>query len=95
MTDATAISEDSVPKLPHGVRLKHDKVRARWVLLAPERVLEPDDIAVEILKRCNGADRLGAIADDLAKTFEADRTTVVNDVKTIIAFLAERRMIET
>jgi coenzyme PQQ biosynthesis protein PqqD len=95
MPDATALAEDCGPRLPHGVRLKHDKVRARWVLLAPERVLEPDEIAVEILKRCNGADKLGAIADDLAKTFEADRATVVNDVKTIVAFLAERRMIET
>lgn len=90
-----AITEDSVPRLPHGVRLKHDKVRSRWVLLAPERVLEPDDIAVEILKRCNGQDRLGAIADDLARGFEADRETVVKDVKAIVAFLLERRMIET
>lgn len=95
MSAAPAITEDSVPRLPHGVRLKHDTVRARWVLLAPERVLEPDDIAVEILKRCNGTDRLGTIADDLARAFEADRGTVVKDVTAIVAFLAERRMIET
>ena len=28
------------PRLPRGVRLKHDDVRDEWLLLAPERVLE-------------------------------------------------------
>jgi coenzyme PQQ biosynthesis protein PqqD len=88
------VNEDVVPRLPHGVRLKEDTVRNRWVLLAPERVLEPDEIAVEIIKRCDGARTLGAIIDDLASTFEADRTTVAGDVQTILDFLAERRMIE-
>ncbi len=88
------IAEDTVPKLPHGVRLKEDKVRSRWVLLAPERVLEPDDIAVEIIKRCDGSRPLSAIIDDLSETFEADRATVATDVKNILAFLSERRMID-
>jgi pyrroloquinoline quinone biosynthesis protein D len=83
-----SITEDAVPKLPHGVRLKEDKVRSRWVLLAPERVLEPDDIAVEIIKRCDGSRTLGAVIDDLAKTFEADRATIATDVKNILAFLS-------
>jgi pyrroloquinoline quinone biosynthesis protein D len=88
------VAEDVIPKLPHGVRLKEDKVRGRWVLLAPERVIEPDDIAVEIIKRCDGSATLGAVIDDLARTFEADRATVANDVKTVVAFLSERRMID-
>jgi pyrroloquinoline quinone biosynthesis protein D len=88
------VAEDVIPKLPHGVRLKEDKVRGRWVLLAPERVIEPDDIAVEIIKRCDGSATLGSVIDDLARTFEADRATVANDVKTVVAFLSERRMID-
>jgi pyrroloquinoline quinone biosynthesis protein D len=89
-----SLAEDVIPKLPHGVRLKEDKVRGRWVLLAPERVIEPDDIAVEIIKRCDGSATLGAVIDDLARTFEADRATVAEDVKTVVAFLSERRMID-
>jgi len=89
-----SVAEDVIPKLPHGVRLKEDKVRGRWVLLAPERVIEPDDIAVEIIKRCDGSATLGAVIDDLAKTFDADRVTVAHDVKTVVAFLSERRMID-
>jgi coenzyme PQQ biosynthesis protein PqqD len=88
------MGEDVIPKLPHGVRLKEDKVRSRWVLLAPERVLEPDDIAVEIIKRCDGSRTLGAVIDDLASTFKADRSTVAADVRSILAFLSERRMID-
>ncbi len=32
------IADDARPRLPRGVRLREDKVRDRWVLLAPERV---------------------------------------------------------
>lgn len=88
------ITEETIPKLPHGVRLKEDKVRQRWVLLAPERILEPDDIAVEIIKRCDGQASFGAIVDDLARSFEADRETVARDVETILSFLSERRMVD-
>jgi pyrroloquinoline quinone biosynthesis protein D len=88
------ISEEVVPRLPHGVRLKEDKVRGRWVLLAPERVLEPDSIAVEIIKRCDGSRTLAAVIDDLATAFAADRGVVASDVKSILAFLSERRMVD-
>ena len=40
------VSEASVPVLARGTRLHFDDTRKRWVLLVPERVLAPDDIAV-------------------------------------------------
>ena len=46
--------EEAKPRLPKGVRLRHDEMRGEWLLLAPERVLKADAIAVEILKRCTG-----------------------------------------
>ena len=51
----TIITAASKPGLPHHIKLRHDAGRGRWLVLAPERVFEPDDIAVEILKRCDGA----------------------------------------
>jgi len=33
--------------LPRGVRLKYDETRSEWLLLAPERVIKTDAIAVE------------------------------------------------
>src|SRR3546814_7602379 len=50
-----AIGEDSVPRLPRHVKLRFDGTRGQWLMLAPERVFVPDEIAVEILRLCDGA----------------------------------------
>ncbi|MGI9385459.1 MAG: pyrroloquinoline quinone biosynthesis peptide chaperone PqqD, partial [Methyloligellaceae bacterium] len=44
------IEPESRPALPRHVKLRHDAGRDRWVILAPERILTPDEIAVEILR---------------------------------------------
>jgi hypothetical protein len=41
-----SVSETSRPKLPRHAKLKFDETRQVWVILAPERVLAPDEIAV-------------------------------------------------
>jgi len=41
-----SVSEASRPKLPRHAKLKFDETRQVWVILAPERVLAPDEIAV-------------------------------------------------
>ncbi|MBV8184359.1 MAG: pyrroloquinoline quinone biosynthesis peptide chaperone PqqD [Hyphomicrobiales bacterium] len=91
---ALAISGASRPRLPRGVRLKHDNVRNEWLLLAPERVLKTNAIAVEILKRCTGEQSLDAIVDDLASTFTAERSTVEADVRTLLMELATKRLVD-
>ena len=49
-----SVSETSRPKLPRHAKLKFDETRKVWVILAPERVLAPDEIAVEVLQLCDG-----------------------------------------
>jgi pyrroloquinoline quinone biosynthesis protein D len=88
------IAGDSKPRLPRGVRLKHDATRNEWTLLAPERVLKADAIAVEILKRCTGEATLDAIVDDLAQTFAADRARINTDVRALLTDLAAKRMVD-
>ena len=82
------------PRLARGVRLREDRTRGGFVLLAPERVLTANAAAVEILKRCDGDRTLSAIVDDLAQTFSADRARVAADVGALLADLAGKRMIE-
>jgi pyrroloquinoline quinone biosynthesis protein D len=82
------------PRLPRGVRLKHDDVRDEWLLLAPERVLKTNAIAVEVLKRCTGEQSLDAIVDDLASTFTAERSRVDTDVRTLLTELATKRLVD-
>lgn len=91
MTDVLA---DCHPRLPRGVRLRHDATRDEWTLLAPERVLKPDAVAVEVLKRCTGDATLSAIVDDLARAFTADRSRIDADVRALLADLAAKRVVD-
>jgi pyrroloquinoline quinone biosynthesis protein D len=90
VSEAIAISDESVPRLPRGVKLRFDKERDRWVVLAPERVLVPDPIALEIIKRCDGAATVAVIVDDLAKTFNAPRDVIHKDVSAMLQELANK-----
>ena len=91
---APLLSPDCLPRLPRGIRLKHDDVRNEWLLLAPERVIKPNPVAVEILKRCTGVATLSAIIDDLAQNFAADRALIETDVHKLIGDLAQKRLLD-
>lgn len=88
------MSEDTVPALPHGVRLKFDDKRDQWVLLAPERMLKLDPVAAEILKLVDGARTIETMVDDLSSRFETERDQVSSDVRAFLAQLAAKRMLE-
>jgi pyrroloquinoline quinone biosynthesis protein D len=85
---------DRVPRLARGVRLRHDEARGSWALLAPERVLQPDQVAVEILKRVDGKASIGVIVEDLSTTFNADRGRIETDVRAFLRDLAEKGLVE-
>ncbi|MDR6950825.1 coenzyme PQQ biosynthesis protein PqqD [Ancylobacter sp. 3268] len=93
-TASTRLPATGVPRLARGVRLRHDEARGQWVLLAPERVLQPDPVAVEILKRVDGARSIDAIIDDLIAAFAVERERVAADVDAFLADLAEKGMVE-
>jgi len=82
--------ESAVPKLRRGVKFRFDAVRDTWVLLAPERLFQPDATAVEVLKLVDGARTLGAIIDDLAARFAAPREMIAADVVVLLRDLATK-----
>jgi pyrroloquinoline quinone biosynthesis protein D len=81
------------PRLAPGVRLHFDKARDAWVLLAPERVIEAEGPAPEILKRCDGTRSLAQIVDELATLYNADRALIEGDVRAMLADLASKRLL--
>jgi pyrroloquinoline quinone biosynthesis protein D len=81
------------PKLAPGVRLHFDKTRDAWVLLCPERVIEAEGPANEILRRCDGTRTPGEIIDELAVVFAADRAVIAQDVTDMLAELAAKRIL--
>ena len=93
MSERPQVHDEAVPALARGIKLRFDKGRDAWVLLAPEKVLMPDQIAVEILKRCDGKAQVTAIVDDLAVAFSADRDQVAADVRAFLQDLADKGIV--
>ncbi len=84
------IAEASRPALPRHARLSRDETRQRWVILVPERVLLPDETAIEILRLADGEATVGAIVDRLAEKYLADRALIAADVIALLQDLADQ-----
>ncbi|MCC8537528.1 pyrroloquinoline quinone biosynthesis peptide chaperone PqqD [Xanthomonas codiaei] len=90
----SSIGRDSQPALRAGVRLQHDRARDQWVLLAPERVVELDEIAVVVAQRFDGARSLAQIALELAAEFDADPAQIEADVIELTGTLHQKRLLK-
>jgi pyrroloquinoline quinone biosynthesis protein D len=84
------VSETSRPKLPRHARLKFDETRQVWVILAPERVLAPDEIAVEVLQLCDGVRSVAEMVDQLSAKYAAPRKAIATDVIGMLQDLADK-----
>ena len=89
----TLVATD-VPRLPRGVRLRHDEVRGQHVLLAPERTFDLDANAVAVLSLVDGVRTVRDIAGILAEQFSADRAVIEADVLVMLNDLATKRVLE-
>lgn len=85
-----ASDEAAVPAFARGVRLKFDEARSVWVVLAPERLFLPDEVAVEVLKLVDGSRSLGDIAGELSGRFAAPREEILGDVAEMLADFAAK-----
>jgi pyrroloquinoline quinone biosynthesis protein D len=94
MTAPAGIFANLIPRLPRGMRLRYDRARSRWILLAPERIFEIDEIGVEILQRCNGRASVRQIVQDLASSFQASPKDVRDDVEIFLRDFADKRVID-
>ena len=96
MTDKQAppyraiVSTESMPMLPSHIRLHHDKARGTWVLLAPERLLTPDEIALAILQLCDGKTTVTAISEKLAEEYKAPVNEIQKDVQSMLQDLIDK-----
>jgi pyrroloquinoline quinone biosynthesis protein D len=84
------VSKTSRPRLPRHAKLKFDETRQRWVILAPERVLAPDEIAVEVLQLCDGVRSVDQMIEQLTEKYAADRDAIGTDVIAMLQDLADK-----
>lgn len=90
MPERVDITVDCVPKLARHVKLRFDKARNCWVLLAPERVLMPDDTALEVLQSLDGNATVQAIAERLAADYDAPAATIAQDIQAMLQDMADK-----
>jgi pyrroloquinoline quinone biosynthesis protein D len=91
----TLVNGSTRPRLAPHIKFRHDETRGRWVVLAPERLLLPDEPAVEILKLVDGTCSIDAMIDDLVRRFDAPRDMIAADVTALLQDLVDKGVLAT
>ena len=94
MKDILKIDENVKPKFPKHVRFRHNKARDEWVILAPERLVKLDPVAVEILKLVDGKISVSQISNELSNKFNAPHEVIMKDVIEMLQELSDKGFIE-
>jgi pyrroloquinoline quinone biosynthesis protein D len=77
---------------PHA-KFRFDEVRQAWIVLAPERLLLPDEQAVEILRLIDGERAVDNVIDELARRYEAPREIIAGDVVAMLQDLVDKKVL--
>ena len=89
--DRLVVSAASILRLAPHIVFRFDETRQRWIILAPERLMLPDEQAVEILQLVDGKTGVGAIIDSLANRYtQAPRKLIAKDVTAMLQDLADK-----
>ncbi len=84
----------SKPSLPGHVRIQFDPVREAYAVLSPEKVFWPNEISLDILRRCDGHTPVSAIVQDLAAEYDAPVDEVAGDVTTFLQEWADKLLVK-
>ena len=89
--ERVVVSESSVLSLAPHIVFRFDDTRSRWIIMAPERLMLPDEQAVEILQLVDGTAGVGEIIDSLARRYtQAPRVLIAKDVVAMLQDLADK-----
>ena len=89
--ERVVVSESSVLRLAPHIVFRFDDTRSRWIIMAPERLMLPDEQAVEILQLVDGTAGVGTIVDSLAQRYtQAPRDLIAKDVVAMLQDLADK-----
>jgi pyrroloquinoline quinone biosynthesis protein D len=84
------VGPSSVLRLAPHIVFRFDDTRQRWIMMAPERLMLPDEQAVEILKLVDGRASVAALVDTLAARYKASREEITGDVTEMLQDLADK-----
>ena len=94
MRDRVILTESHVVSFASHARLHFNEPRQQWVILGPERLLEPDETAVAILRLLDGARSIAMMVDELAAQYrDAPREQITKDVLSLLQGLLDKGFI--
>lgn len=93
MVERLVITGQTQPKLPRHAKLRFDKPRDMWIILAPERVFELDDVAHEVIKLCDGERTVAQLIEVLQEKYQAPPGAIESDVTAMLQDLADKGFI--
>ncbi|MDN5926362.1 MAG: pyrroloquinoline quinone biosynthesis peptide chaperone PqqD [Hyphomicrobiales bacterium] len=87
------VSGGSKPSLPNHVRIQFDPLRQAYAVLAPEKIFWPNEISLDILRRCDGSSTVETIVADLASDYDAPEEDVEGDVTTFLQEWSDKLLV--
>ena len=90
---AQLLATSAIPKLERGIRLKHDIVRERHVVLGPEMLIELNQTGTAIMNQIDGSSSINEIVNRLAQKFEVNPQDISKDVAEFCTSMMLRRVL--
>jgi pyrroloquinoline quinone biosynthesis protein D len=94
LRERAMVSPQAVPALPKHVRIQYDPVRQAFAILSPEKVFWPNEISLDILRRCDGRSSVEKIVADLAREYNATEEDVEADVTAFIQEWSDKLLVK-
>ena len=89
------ITPDMRPRLAAKARLRFDARTNRHLLLYPEKGMQLNGTAADIVRLCTGEHTVAAIVSELAAKYDSQpRASIEREVNSFLSALAERQLIE-
>ncbi|RJG46254.1 pyrroloquinoline quinone biosynthesis peptide chaperone PqqD [Mesorhizobium sp. DCY119] len=88
------VSLQSTPSLPKHVRIQFDPERQAYAVLSPEKVFWPNEISLDILRRCDGQSDVGHLIADLAVEYGAAEDEIASDVTAFLQEWADKLVVK-
>jgi pyrroloquinoline quinone biosynthesis protein D len=94
MSNALKIDESISLQLGRGVRLRRDRERESWTLMAPEKVIVLDEIAHQVIVEVVESDGvLAGVIDRLSQLFDAPREEIATDVIEMLQPFVDKQLL--
>ena len=88
-----SVEGDAVLRFAPHIRFRFDEVRQAWIVLAPERLMLPDEQAVEILQLIDGVRAVDGVIDELVRRYDAPRNVIAGDVIKMLQDLVDKKVL--